>query len=213
MQLKEYQAKHITEILDISKGSTQIPWEKAEVLTDFCNPWDTKRKFDTTFRALHDQKHFFFRFEVKDDSIYIDEKSDDYESIGASDRMELFFRKDSSLAPYYCMEIDPKARVMDFKAWPNKDFDFDWGFPQEHLQVKSQIIDEGYWVEGTISLDVLKDLHLLKNDSLETGIFRAKFVKFEDKSYKPVWITWVNPETKTPDFHTASSFGLVKLES
>ena len=72
---------------------------------------------------------------------------------------------------------------------------------------------DDFIVEITISLQSLKDLNLLKNGNIETGIYRAKYHQQKDKTFKPTWITWINPNTKTPNFHIQTSFGKLELEN
>ena len=75
-------------------------------------------------QSLQNTDHLFFNYTVFDATIYIDLKEDDFESIGNSDKVKLFFSVNDSLNPYYCLEIDINARLMDFKALPNWDFEF-----------------------------------------------------------------------------------------
>lgn len=96
---------------------------------------------------------------------------------------------------------------MDFKALPNKNFDFNWNWPEDDINIKSNVEDSFFTVEGSISLQSLETLNILKNGAMETGIYRAKY----NKQNEPTWITWVNPETETPNFHTPTSFGLLQL--
>ena len=102
---------------------------------------------------------------------------------------------------------------MDFKAKPNKEFDFNWNWPTQDIEVKSTIESNYFIVEIAISVKSLKDLDLLKNGVLETGIYRAKYNQQKDASFEPTWIPWVNPNTETPNFHTPTSFGLLVLEN
>lgn len=206
--MKEYQVvlidkyqKRNAEILDASL------WEKANCLTDFSSPWKNYPISKIEFRALYDSENLYFNFRVFDADIYIDQKDDSVESIGNSDRVELFFRANDSLNPYYCLEMDTAARIMDFEAKPNKVFDFDWNWPKEDLKVKASKQENSFTVEGRISLASLKALSLIQGNSIETGVFRAKFSKDENQNYPPTWISWVNPNTTEPNFHIASSFG------
>lgn len=193
------------------KGDSAI-WDDAEILDQFISPWNTETIPEITFRALWDETFLFFCFTVYDPLTYINKKDNTFDSIGASDRVELFFRKDQTLNPYYCLEIDASARIMDFKAHPNKNFDFEWSWPNNDLIVKSAINDDCFTVEGAISIASLKKLDLIQNGIIETGIFRAKYNKIEaNNSYEPTWITWINPNTKSPDFHTPNSFGELLL--
>lgn len=194
------------------KGESEA-WGRSEVLTQFLSPWDTKEPSRIEFRALWDGIHFFFCFTVFDTNIHIDTKDNSVDSIGNSDRVELFFRPDDSLNPYYCLEIDTSARIMDFIAYPDKKFDFNWNWPKKDITVQSSKNEESFIVEGTISLDSLKKLNLIKENKIETGIFRAKYNSENGINFEPTWISWINPNTETPNFHISSSFGVLHLMS
>ncbi|MFD1614107.1 carbohydrate-binding family 9-like protein [Gelatiniphilus marinus] len=210
--MKTYNVNQITKnSLSITGKGNAKAWVKAEVLTDFVSPWDDKKIDKIEFRALYTTEHLFFNFKVFDAEIYVDSTDDTHNSINNSDRVELFFRADKSLNPYYCLEIDPTPRIMDFIAKPNKNFDFNWNWPAEAINVKSFKHDNSFTVEGSISLASLKQFNLLKDGTIETGIYRAKYHKQTHGSYEPTWITWVNPQTEEPNFHTPSSFGVLKF--
>lgn len=206
--MKEYQVilidKNLKNKVEILNDSV---WEKANCLTDFSSPWKNNPISKIEFRALHDIENFYFNFRVFDTDIYIDQNDDSVESIGNSDRVELFFRKDATINPYYCLEMDTAARIMNFKAKPNKDFDFEWKWPKSEIEIKSSKDEKSFSVEGRISIASLKELGLIQNDVIETGVYRAKFSKEDNQNYMPTWISWVNPNTPEPNFHIASSFG------
>lgn len=207
-EIKEYQVNLIQKNqLNISgKGDDQL-WDNAMILTDFCSPWSNQKRTAIIFKALWDREKLFFNFTVSDTAIHIEKRDDSFASIGNSDRVELFFRPDNSLNPYYCLEIDTSGRVMDFIAYPNKNFDFNWNWPKNDLLVKSTVNANSFTVEGAISIASLKSFNLIKNNKIETGVFRAKYTKRQNGCFEPTWITWVNPNTETPNFHITSSFG------
>lgn len=186
-------------------------WAKALVLTDFVSPWENKKPVKIEFRALWDTKNLFFCFTVFDTKIHIEVKDDSINSIGNSDRVELFFRTDESLNPYYCLEIDPISRIMDFMAHPNKNFNFNWSWPKNDITVKSYINRNNFTVEIAISILSLRDLNLINGNKIDVGIFRAKYYEHENSIFVPTWISWVNPNTESPNFHTPSSFGVLNL--
>lgn len=190
---------------------SSLPWQESNVLCDFTSPWENVSIDKIEFRALHDTSHFYFKFKVYDSKLHIVSDDDSNDSINNSDRVELFFRSDSLMQPYYCLEIDPTPRVMDFKALPNKEFDFDWNWPKGEINVESSVEAEYFEVQGTISLKSLEDFNLLKEGKIEAGIYRAKYNQKEDLSFEPLWITWVDPNTEEPNFHIASSFGVLEL--
>jgi len=212
--MKNYNVNSIgkNELIITGKGQAE-QWNKAEKLTDFISAWDDKEPEKIEFKALWSDTNLFFCFKVFDRQVYIDKKNDSIECIGNSDRVELFFRTDELLNPYYCLEIDPTPRIMDFIASPNKNFNFEWNWPTKDLIVKSEIKKDYFIVEGAISLDSLIKFNLIKDNKIETGIYRAKFNETENSKFEPTWISWVNPKTTSPNFHTASSFGVLTLKT
>lgn len=211
--MKNYPVQKIPNKSLIINGKTDADlWNQAEDLSNFQSPWDAEEIAEIQFKALYDDVNLYFSFKVFDSNVHIVSKDNSTDSINNSDRVELFFRADSAMTPYYCLEIDPTPRIMDFKALPHKVFDFDWNWPAGDIEAKSTREASYFVVEGAISLQSLKELNLLKNGKIETGIFRAKYNKTENNSFEPTWITWVNPNTEEPNFHIATSFGLLELK-
>ena len=197
--------------LQITGKVTSNIWKQSEVLTHFCSPWDDEEHSKIEFRALWDNENLYFSFTVFDTNIHIDTKDNGIDSIGNSDRVELFFRPNNSLNPYYCLEIDTAARIMDFIAYPDKNFDFNWNWPKKDILVKSSINDVSFTVEGVISIDSLTQFNLIKENKIETGLFRAKYNSEDNVNFEPTWISWINPNTANPNFHIDSSFGVLQL--
>lgn len=191
-------------------GNIQF-WNKAEIITDFISPWDASEHEKIELRALWDLDNIYFCFTVYDANVHIDEKDDSIDSINGSDRVEIFFRTDVALNPYYCLEIDPTPRLMDFMAHPNKKFDFHWNWPENDIIVKSVIKEDYFVVEIAITIQSLKSFSLIKNNIIEVGFYRAKYKKQENNVLEPSWISWVNPNTEMPNFHTPDSFGYLNL--
>ena len=211
-KLKNYNIVQIDkDQLKINGKANHPLWEKAISLTDFCSPWDDEELKKIEFKALWDEEYLFCSFKVDDSKVYIDTTDNTKNSIDSSDRVELFFRSNALLDPYYCLEIDPTPRLMDFNAKPNRAFNFNWNWSKNDILIKSDIQKDFFTVEIAISLASLTQLDLLKEGKIETGIYRAKYNQQENGSYEPTWITWVNPNTETPDFHTPTSFGQLHL--
>ena len=197
--------------LELSGNGDSSLWSKAVLIDHFISAWDKEVPKKIEFKALHDTENLYFQFKVYDAQVHIDQTDDTNASINESDRVELFFRTNESLNPYYCLEMDPTPRIMGFKAKPNKEFDFDWNWPKGALKVKANIESDHFVVEGRISKESLEQLNLLKNNRIETGIYRAKYNKVNTTDYEATWISWVNPNTETPNFHTPTSFGVLNL--
>lgn len=150
-------------------------------------------------------------FDVSDPAVYIHVEKNDKSEVAASSRAEIFFRSDDRLDPYYCLEIDPLGRVLDYEGTYHRHFNEKWSWPKDHLIVKTNRRDDGYTLEFAISKVSLEKLGLLKEGTLQAGIFRADCVRTSGETeFK--WISWENPDSKTPDFHIPSSFGLLQLE-
>ena len=100
----------------IEGTNTEIAWEEAVVLEDFSYPWEDDTPPAISFRALYDTDKFYFKYEVEDSRVlaYVD-KNDKMEVVN-SERVEIFFQVDKKLETYYCLEMDPLARVLDYKA-------------------------------------------------------------------------------------------------
>ncbi len=82
---------------------------KAILLNDFSLPWRDETPQKTSFRALYDDKYLYLRYDVKDSNINIYNQNDNKMDVVQSDRVEIFFRKNKELNPYYVLEIDPNG--------------------------------------------------------------------------------------------------------
>lgn len=210
--VKTYSVARAKEPLTLTGNGADPQWQNAIQLSDFVYPWDNGTPPATTFQALHDERWLYLFYEVEDNTInvYVDKnkKSD----IDLSDRVEIFFRIDNKLSPYYGLEIDPIGRIMDYQATYHRKFDFDWTWPNGGINVKTATTKNGYTVEVAISKESLITLGLLKNNRLEAGIFRGDCVKLIGNEASINWISWIKPASDTPDFHIPSAFGLLILE-
>ena len=209
---KSYVVRKVSGEFSLSGNGDHPSWRKANVLKDFNYPWEDATPPATEFRAMHNDDWLFCLFSVADDSINILVDKNDKMETASSCRTEIFFKIDDKLSPYYCLEIDPLARVLDYKAEFHRQFDTSWSWPAGHLKIKTDKRTDGYTIELAISKQSLVDLGLLKNKTLEAGLYRADCVALNGTSTKFQWISWVRPDSKTPDFHIPSSFGVLKLE-
>jgi len=127
--------------------------------------------------------------------------------------VEIFFRVNSSLNPYYCLEMDPLGRILDYKAVYYRQFDYEWKWPgKNQIMVHAIRTDPGYCVEGWLTLDSLRKLSLLQKNTLQTGLFRGQCMGQIGEKRQFRWISWIHPDSEKPDFHIPSSFGIILLE-
>lgn len=180
-------------------------WEQAILVENVHSPWDKNSMDKTKFKAFVTKNYFNFCFQVMDNTL-ITVPFEKELSVASEDRVELFFSKDTTLAKYYCIEIDPNGNRLDYSAKNYRDFNESWNF--KSAMVATKITDNGYLVEGQISLKELNELGILNPFYL--GIFRADF-----KSYEPddvTWFSWIKPSSSQPDFHIPSAFGKILLK-
>lgn len=187
-------------------------WATAPVLADFVYPWEESTAPVTLFQALYDQDFFYFRFTTEDNDIYAPGDPADKLGVLPSDRVEIFFKSRGGMDPYYCLEMDPRGRVLDYIARYYRVTDFKWAWPEPHLEVKAIIQDAGYIVEGKISLASLRELGILSSQGqMEAGLFRGDAYHLDEQKTDIKWISWIRPDASKPDFHLPSAFGTLKL--
>ena len=199
--MKRYQVRCTTE--------SDLNWSAADVLTDFSFPWEQREAPQTEFRALWDEKCLHFRFDCTDDDIVLPDGPTAKERVLGSDRVEIFFAPDLSLKPYICLEMTPKADVLAYEA--NFYREMNWNWQCEGLELTAQIDGNRYSVTGSIPLDTLRELKVLRSHELYAGIYRAEFHHKPDHTIHSGWMPWVNPQTEKPDFHIPASFGILEL--
>jgi len=212
--MKTYRVKQIAVNQHSFDGeSMNSIWKHANILSEFSFPWENESAPKTEFRALYDNEYFYFRFDVEDENVLSFVKNDHKMEVIHSDRVEIFFRKDENLDPYYCLEMDARGRVLDYKTKYYRDFEYDWSWPgPKNIEVKSSETNKGYVVEGKITLASLKELGLLNDHILQAGLYRGYCMSLPNPDGKFKWISWINPKVDKPDFHIPSSFGNLKFE-
>lgn len=195
------------------KGSDPL-WRKSNVLTNFTYPWRKETPPKTEFKALYDDDWFYFLYRAEDPEIItkIDPTINEEMEVVNSDRVEIFFKKDDKMNPYYSLELDARGRILDTKGKHYRDIDMDWNWPAGHLIVEASTDKNGYWVEGKISFESLRELGMLDSGILKAGLYRGEYVTLPNGKRETKWISWIKPDSETPDFHIPSSFGVLMLD-
>jgi hypothetical protein len=210
--VKTYSVNKINGSVSLTGYGDDPQWKNALELTDFSYPWENIKPQATTFKALHNDEWVYFLFEVTDNHIVLADNDDDKAAVASSSRAEIFLRIDERLAPYYCLELDPRGRVLDYQATYHRKFNAAWSWPKADLQLKTSATKTGYFVEFALSKASLRTLGLLKDEKLQAGLFRADCLREGQNIDNFKWVSWVKPDSKTPDFHIPSSFGVLLLE-
>lgn len=199
--------------LDTRIGAHDI-WDGVEVMDHFVQPWTKGPVQNTGFSAVYNESSLFLRYVVEDSSILVYRDVDDKLEVASSDRVEIFFMTDDALERYYCLEIDPLGRILDYKASFYRNFDYGWDWPKGQLSSRAELYKEGYIVELVIGLDSLRNLGILKNGIIGAGIFRGDCKDLGNpKGTDPKinWISWIDPRTEIPDFHVPTAFGQLTM--
>lgn len=210
---KIYEARWVPDANIVLDGVLAEPaWGQAHVETGFSFPWEERPLPATRFRACCDAHALYFSFDVVDDDIVLAQSFQGKQDVVHEDRVELFFALDEQLRQYFCLEIDPLGRVLDYRASYYRQFDFSWSFPG--LDAVGMQTDTGYVVEGRMSWEALQSLGFPPPESgraIKFGIYRAAFRHAESARDREGWISWVDPGTEEPDFHVPESFGYLKI--
>ena len=198
--------------IETAQSLEEVDWTQVEILTEFISPW-RDAPANTNFKAVWDEDYLYFRFHVVEPNIMVYRDQDHEMEVVRSERVEIFFRKDEALNPYYCLEMDASGRVFDYEAKHYRQFNTAWTWPVGGLEVKANSTTNGYLVTGKIGIQSLNQLGLIKDQTLEVGLFRGRRTSMEESASDADfhWVSWVDPETEQPDFHVASSFGKLIL--
>jgi len=210
--IKTYTVKRIqNELLVTGEGDSPL-WATAVELSDFIYPWENEEPPVTSFKALHNSDWLYCLFRVKDANINLFVDKNAKSEVASSDRVEIFFKIDDLLSPYYGLEMDPLGRVMDYKAEYYRKFDSGWSWPAGEMVIKTDLRKDSYTVELAFSKKSLNALGLVKTKRLLVGLYRGNCIALKGKEATLKWISWVKPDSPTPDFHIPSSFGVFILE-
>jgi len=190
---------------------TPLDYANGIEINDFTYPWKEDSPPSTIFHVYHDKKFLHFRFTAFGPPPLVYIKDNHKLEVIHSERIEIFFKQDDELNPYYCFEIDPHGRVLDYQAHHYRDFNRDWKWSDD-LNIKTEILADRYLVSGQFKLSILSGLGLFKGDKLQVGLYRGHCTSLVGTDMNIQWISWVDPQTEEPDFHVPSSFGRFELE-
>lgn len=196
----------------IPGASSAELWQDVPVLDRFALYWNPDEVLPyTSAQLFHNDRQLAFRFVAHEtDTVLLDEPLKTKMDVIQECRVEIFMQAEPNMARYYCLEMDPRGRVLDYQASYYRTFKRQWQFPQ--LKLFGRSVSQGYEVEGTLDLDVLRKLDVLGPDNtMRAGLYRAAFRHGPDGNTIQRWISWINPDTPEPDFHVPSSLGTFRL--
>ena len=184
--------------------SEKNEWASIDSIAGFSCPWTSTGPDQTVFKSFCSEKYFNFYFNVVDKSVTTCDFKEEM-SVASEDRVELFFSANPDLHQYYCIEIDPLGRYLDYSAQYYLKFSVLWDFRQ--VEISAKYTPVGYIVEGRIPMAELKKAGL--KESFFLGIFRADYKS--NNADDVVWYSWIKPDSPVPDFHIPTAFGICNL--
>ena len=229
---RTYTVQYLPQVrIELDGHLNEAQWSHAISESDFIFPWQERTAPATEFRALCDDDHFYFTFRVMDADLFVLADLPEESYAVFEDRIEIYFARDDQMQNYYCIEIDPHGRTMDYSGAYYRQLDLNWHCPG--LETQGVIFDQGYTVEGRIPLATFIDLGfpaLRPGTKIRFGLFRAEFS--HDRSGKHVeqkdsihnlglrlegpppleaWMSWIDPNVTSPDFHVPSALGWLQI--
>ncbi|MCX7887457.1 MAG: exo-alpha-sialidase, partial [Verrucomicrobiae bacterium] len=206
-------------------------WRRAEVERNFVFPWKQAAAPPTEFRALCDEQHLYFAFCAQDDDLVVRDQVEQEDDAVFEDRVEIYFSRDEQMQHYYCLEIDSRGRIFDYRGSYYRRFDTTWHW--KGAEARAGALQRGYVVEGRIPLASFAALGfppLRPGVKIRCGLFRAEFSFDRSPTAKALrpgihtrgrvvegppivqeWIAWVDPRTEEPDFHVPTSLGWLEI--
>lgn len=191
--------------IKVDGTSDDHAWGRAIILKDFLLPWENDKPQLTIFRALYDTSNLYIFFQAMDHNMVIKDSIRNEIDISKEDRVELFISKNKTMDEYFCIEIDPLGRVLDYRASYYRKFDDKWNI--DGILVGSKIYPESYQVEFSIPLKSLIKMGVNISEDFYVGLFRAD-LENSVSGLKENWLSWVDPKTPEPDFHVPQALGL-----
>ncbi|MCB9273400.1 MAG: endoxylanase [Lewinellaceae bacterium] len=198
--------------LQITGRGDSPAWQDAAELSAFSYPWREDTPPSTAFRALWDGIYFYFLYRATGPVIVTPQTGEPEKDVLSSSRVEIFFKADDNMDPYYTLELDALGRIFDAECRYYRHVDAAWAWPEGQLIVRASRDEGGYTVEGAISIGSLQQLGMLHANRLQAGLYRAEYLPHTDGPTETRWISWIQPDSAKPDFHIPSSFGLLVLQ-
>jgi hypothetical protein len=143
-------------------------------------------------------------YKAEDHNLVIKDSLNNEIDIASEDRVELFLSKDNTMEEYFCVEIDPLGRILDYRASYYRKFDDQWDV--DGIQVASKIDSQSYQIEVAIPLKSIAEMGIDISKDFYVGLFRADFEN-SVSGIKENWLSWVNPKITKPDFHVPEALG------
>ena len=123
-------------------------WQQVSLHEGFDAHWSGKQD-ETKFQCYLSPHYFYFKFQVPEQTLTLKEPFEKKLDVCNEDRAEIFLSATPDMHTYYCMEMDPKGRALDYVTNYYRKYDYNWAF--HSLQMETSILDNSYIVAGRLS--------------------------------------------------------------
>ena len=168
-------------------------WKKVKNHKTFHAPW-SKKSVENEFKCYFSDNYFYFCFKVLDKMPVTVEPFTQKLDVAPEDRAEIFLSPTSDMQEYYCAEMDPKGRCLDYSAKFKRVYNYGWSFETLHIEASST--NYGYIVAGRWALSEWQKLNIDPNH-FYMGVFSADF--YAPK--KVIWYSLLERTREHADFH------------
>ena len=197
-------------VFSISKLGSFDNRDGISSVDDFSYSWREEKAPKTIFQAYYDDIAIHFRFLAYGPTPFVFVKDNHKLEVIHSERVEIFFRTNEKMRPYYVLEMDPRGRVLDYKANHYREFDRSWEWP-DSLAIQTSMEEDYYTLQGKFKIETLKRLNLIQDNEIQIGLYRGHCTEMLNGKANVKWISWIDSGTSEPDFHVPSSFGILRL--
>lgn len=182
----------------------------ATIVKDFLCPWVDTVPQSTTFACWLDEERFHFRFTVEDNDVVLQETWDGESTLEREDRVAFAISNDQEFGQLYCLELDAKGRVRDFKKDIQQRIDTSWNC--DGLVTKSQSTEQGFIVSASIPVATISSLSKQSIDAnamILAGLIRTDHSR---TSKSATWCSWQLPSTSSDSPYVRSSVNLMPVQ-
>jgi len=163
----------------------------------FYAPWDGLAD-DDYVNLWTDADSLYCDYYITDTTIALNDRFEQELDFDGQDRIELFFSPRPEMNIYYCAEVDPAGRIMDYSSHYYRQFDYEWDF--QTMNITAEHTPADFHIRISISKNELRELGLDLENDIYMGLFKADYHPGTPEN----WYSVVYEDRQKPDFHIPS---------
>jgi hypothetical protein len=154
---KQYLCRRAESTVVIDGKLDDAAWRRAEVLQDWCFPWEKDGpKQAAKAYLLWDDEALYFGAWVEDTELLGDVTTTDEHQVWHDERFEFYVDPNSKDDVYYCWEFTTMRHKLDYASSWGRRFHFGWDCAGLEYVVRVEGTlnddqpDKGYWIEARV---------------------------------------------------------------